>query len=80
MVIAFAGIAAAQVRERATEEILPGVRARSRGDVVMDVGQRGCKPPCGDEQVCRYDCRQATCETGAPPEARCSLCEWRCVE
>jgi hypothetical protein len=78
--VMLAGVGAAQVRERATEEILPGIRVRSHGDVVIDAGSQGCKPACGAKQVCRYHCRDAACEAGTPLGAKCGRCEWRCVE
>jgi hypothetical protein len=79
-VLTAASIALAQVEERATEEIMPGIRVRGGTAVVMDVGLRGCDPPCSAEQICRYACRETTCETGANPLSKCSRCDWRCVE
>jgi hypothetical protein len=80
VVFTAASIAAAQVEERATEEIMPGVRVRGGAAVVMDVGPKGCDPPCSPTQVCRYDCHETGCETGEKPQSKCSRCDWRCTD
>lgn len=74
------GIAPAQVIERAFEEIMPGVRVRGGSAVVMDVGPKGCDPPCSGDLSCRYDCRETPCEPSAGPLAKCNRCDWRCIE
>ena len=80
IVLTAASVTLGQVEERATEEIMPGIRVRGGTAVVMDVGPRGCDPPCSGEQACRYDCRETACEADAPPRSKCSRCDWRCVE
>jgi hypothetical protein len=67
-----------QVEEKATEEILPGVRVRSSGEVTIQARPQPCDPPCPEPEDCRGVCRDAPCGAEASELARCMSCVWEC--
>jgi hypothetical protein len=66
------------VRERAFEEIDPGIFVRGGAAVVVDVEPERCTPQCGAGQVCGQVCEETACREGTSPLARCNDCAWRC--
>ena len=56
--IATAALADPGVRQRATEEISPGVRVRG-GSVIIELDARRCDPPCGEGTECQEVCATA---------------------
>jgi hypothetical protein len=66
------------IRERATEEISPGIRMRG-GSVVIDLDGE-CDPPCARGQRCEEFCREGECDARSTAANPCLRCTWQCVE
>jgi len=68
----------AQVEEKATEEIMPGVRVRTSGTVIIQARPQPCDPPCSEPGRCEGVCRDSPCPAGSSKLARCMSCVWEC--
>ena len=67
------------IRERATEEIAPGIRVRGGGlSIDLDDGQ--CTPPCAEGAECQEVCRNGSCDARSTASNPCVQCNWECVE
>jgi hypothetical protein len=72
-------LAQPEVRERAVEEVMPGIFVRGGAAVVMDVEPQRCSPPCSGGRTCRQVCEETPCPPDQDPLARCSTCGWSCA-
>jgi hypothetical protein len=73
-------VASAQpVRERATEEIAPGIRVRG-GGVAIDLDAVRCDPPCAVGFEGQEVCRDGSCDAGSRASNPCRHCSWECAE
>jgi hypothetical protein len=68
----------AEVHERAFDETDSGLFLRGGSSVWIEVAER-CEPACRQDQECDMVCREAACEPGVDPLARCNQCRWTCV-
>jgi hypothetical protein len=66
------------IRERATEEISPGVYIRG-GSVVIDLDGQ-CNPKCEAGLRCQETCRDGECDARSTDSNPCRRCVWECVE
>lgn len=78
LLVAAAAFGQPSIRQRATEEISPGVRMRG-GSVVIDV-DGGCNPKCESGQRCQETCRDGECDARSTDSNPCRHCVWECVE
>lgn len=79
LLAAGAALAQPEVRQRAVEEVMPGIFVRGGAAVVMDVEPERCNPPCSGGRSCRQVCEQTPCPPDQDPLARCSTCAWACA-
>lgn len=67
------------IRERATEEIAPGIRVRG-GGVSIELDGNRCDPPCAEGVDCHEVCRMGSCDARSTADNPCRHCTWECEE
>jgi hypothetical protein len=79
LLLAHLAVADPSVRQRATEEIAPGVRVRG-GAVAIELDPPHCDPPCEDGTHCQEICRNGECDARSSADNPCHHCTWECAE